>query len=71
MAVVTIATYIVIQLLENNLLVPKIMQKAVGLNPVVIIVVILIGGNLLGFMGALLSIPFVSALIIIYKAIEN
>ena len=70
MAATVILTYIGIQLAENNILVPKIMEKAVGLNPVVIIVAILIGANLLGVMGALLSIPFVSAAIIIFRALK-
>jgi predicted PurR-regulated permease PerM len=47
------------------------MQKAVGLNPVLVIVAILIGGSLLGIPGALLSIPFVSALIIIIRTLNN
>lgn len=70
MAVAIIAIYTGIQLAENNILVPKIMEKAVGLNPVVIIIAILVGGNLLGVIGALLSIPFVSAAIIIFRALK-
>lgn len=69
-ALSVIAVYVVIQLTENNFLVPKIMQKAVGLNPVVIIIAILIGGNLFGVIGALLSIPFVSAAIIVFRALK-
>lgn len=71
MAITITAVYIGIQLTENNFLVPKIMQKAVGLNPVIIIIAILIGANLLGVMGALLSIPFVSAAIIIFRALKK
>ena len=70
MALSVIAVYIVIQLTENNFLVPKIMQKAVGLNPVVIIIAILVGSNLFGVIGALLSIPFVSAAIIVFRALK-
>lgn len=70
MAAVVILTYVGIQLAENNILVPKIMEKAVGLNPVVIIVAILIGSNLFGVIGALLSIPFVSAAIIVLRALK-
>ncbi|MBI2621611.1 MAG: AI-2E family transporter [Candidatus Levybacteria bacterium] len=70
MAVSVVLAYIGIQLAENNILVPKIMQKAVGLNPVVIIVAILIGARLFGVMGALLSIPFVSAAIITIRSFK-
>ncbi len=67
-----IVAYTAIQIMENNILVPKIMEKAVGLNPVlIIVVVILIGANLFGVIGALLSIPFISALILILKAINQ
>lgn len=71
MALAVILAYTLIQLAENNFLVPKIMQKAVGLNPIVIIIAILVGGNLLGIMGALLSIPFLSVVIIILKRIKD
>lgn len=67
LALTVIIAYIVIQFFENHVLVPNIMQKSVGLNPVVIIITILIGGKLLGILGALLSIPFVSILVIIFN----
>ncbi len=49
--------YIIIQQIENNLLVPKVMQKSAHVNPLVAITVILSGFRLGGMMGALLSIP--------------
>lgn len=52
-----LALYFVIQQLENSLLTPKIMQKATGLNPVVSIVALMIGIELGGLVGAILSIP--------------
>lgn len=54
--------YFVIQQLENNLIVPQVMKKAVGLNPLVVILAIAIGGRLLGIGGALLSVPLVVVL---------
>lgn len=63
--------YIVIQLLENNFLVPKIMERAVGLNPVIVIIAVMIGANLMGVLGALLSIPFVSFLTVLFHSINN
>ncbi len=67
---VTIA-YILIQLIENNLLVPKVMERAVGLNPIVIILGVLIGANLIGITGALLAIPLITFVIVIYKSIQQ
>ena len=49
--------YIIIQQLENNFVVPKVMQKAVGFNPLVTLIAILVGGNLMGVLGAILAIP--------------
>ena len=63
-------SYFFIQLFENNFLVPRIMQRAVGLNPIVIIISIIVGGKLLGIAGALLAIPFVSLLFVVYKNLE-
>lgn len=51
------AMYFVIQQLENHLLVPQVMKRAVGLNPLVVILAIAIGSKLLGFTGALLAVP--------------
>lgn len=48
---------VIIQQIENNVLVPKIMQKVTGLNPIVSIVALLIGFKLGGVPGAALSIP--------------
>lgn len=70
MGLIVMLAYVGIQVAENNLLVPKIMQKAVGLNPIIVLISILIGAQLFGVVGALLSIPFVSASIIIYRSLK-
>ncbi len=51
------AMYFVIQQLENHIVVPQVMNKAVGLNPLVVILAIAVGGRLLGLSGALLAVP--------------
>ena len=52
-----IVFYIVVQQLENHLLVPVVLGKTVGLNPVVIIIALLIGQQLAGIPGMILSVP--------------
>lgn len=52
-----LAMSILIQQLENNLIVPKIMQSATGTQPLVTIVVLLIGFTLGGIAGAVLAMP--------------
>lgn len=55
--IMVLILYIVIQQIENNILVPKIMQRVTGLNPIVSIVALLIGIKLGGMVGAILAIP--------------
>lgn len=59
--------YIIIQELENKLLVPKVMQRTVGLHPVTIIIVLLIGAKLMGLMGILLAVPVTTLVYIILR----
>ncbi|MBI3120048.1 MAG: AI-2E family transporter [Candidatus Kerfeldbacteria bacterium] len=56
-AILVVILYVVIQQLENNLLVPKVMQKTVGLNPIAVLLVLLIGAKLAGVVGLLLAVP--------------
>lgn len=49
--------YVVIQQVENHLLVPLVLGRTTGLNPVVVLLAILIGGQLAGIVGALLGVP--------------
>jgi predicted PurR-regulated permease PerM len=46
-----------LQMIENNVLVPKVMGETVGLNAVTVIISLAIGSELLGFLGALLAVP--------------
>lgn len=57
LALVVATMYFVIQQLENHLIVPQVMKKAVGLNPLVVILAVAVGSRLLGFPGALLGVP--------------
>jgi len=71
LAISVIFFYILVQMLENHILVPKIMQKAVGLNPIVIIIGVLIGSHFMGILGALLSVPFIAMTLIIVKSFRS
>lgn len=70
-ALVVTGIYAGIQLLENNILVPRIMAKAVGLNTIIVILGIIIGGKLMGVAGALLSIPFISMVTVIVHNVRK
>lgn len=71
MALIVMGAYIVIQMIENHLLVPRIMQRAVGLNPVIVIIGVIVGDKLLGIPGALLSVPFISLLVLLSKNFDD
>ena len=66
-ALLVLILYIIIQQLENNLLVPKVMQKAVGLNPIISIVALLIGAKVAGLLGMILAIPVATAITVILR----
>lgn len=55
--IATVALYFVIQQLENNLIVPTVMRRAIGINPLVTILALIIGTKLYGIMGAVLAVP--------------
>lgn len=63
--IAVIIFFLVQQQLENHILVPKIMSRQVGLSPVTVIVSLLIGGALLGVVGALLAVPTAAILQVI------
>lgn len=67
----TVAWAILVQQLENNLLVPRIVGTAVGISPLTVILALLIGGSLLGIVGAILAVPVAAALqVLITRLIE-
>ncbi len=57
MAGIVTLFYVVVQQLENNVIVPRIMQKSADVNPLIAIVVILAGWEVSGVVGALLGVP--------------
>jgi len=57
--------FILQQQLENHVLVPKVMSRQVGVSPVIVIVALLIGGELLGIVGAILAVPTAAILQVI------
>lgn len=63
---VVVAT-VIIQLLENNFLVPRIMSKAVGVNPFVSLLAIFAFSSLFGVAGALMAIPIAAILQILLE----
>ena len=59
--------YIIVQIIQDGYLVPKIMGKAMGLNPAVILLSLSIWGVLLGVLGLIIALPATTLLIAYYK----
>jgi predicted PurR-regulated permease PerM len=66
-----LVAYIVIQFIDNNFLIPKIVSSKVQINALVSIVIVLLGGALWGVAGMFLSIPFVAILKIICDRVDG
>lgn len=56
------ALYIIVQQIENNLLVPIVMRRSVGIPPVLTILALMIGGRFGGIAGAVLAVPVLLAI---------
>lgn len=67
-ALAVVILYTIIQQLEGQIITPKVMEKAVGLNPIVVIIAMLIGAKMGGIVGIILSVP---ATVIIWVFIED
>lgn len=61
-AIFVAGLYLLIQQLENTIIVPKVIGKSVGLNPLIVIIAILVGFKLGGILGGLVAVPIVAAL---------
>ena len=65
----TIGFFLLYRLLEDYLLVPKIIGKAVHVPALVTVVAVIVGGALLGIIGALVAIPAAAALLLIFREV--
>jgi len=61
MGLATVVLALLVHQLENYLLVPKIMEKSVGISPVVILLALAIGAKLAGIVGVIISVPVLIA----------
>ncbi|MEA2006911.1 MAG: AI-2E family transporter [Patescibacteria group bacterium] len=69
--ILVVVVYILIQQLENHVFTPLIMRKAVGLNPVVVILALLVGSKLAGVIGIIIAVPLATAIGIFMKDLVN
>ncbi|MDD2537137.1 MAG: AI-2E family transporter [Candidatus Absconditabacteria bacterium] len=63
--------YICIQQFEEKILVPVVMNKTLGLNPLLVFLSMLFGGLIMGFYGVVLAVPLAVILSIVFKVPEK
>ncbi|MHB8841034.1 MAG: AI-2E family transporter [Candidatus Aquicultor sp.] len=71
LALYVAVVFIVIQLLENNVLAPFILGGSVGLNPLLIMFAIIAGGEIAGIVGVFLAVPTLAIVANVIKFISN
>lgn len=70
-ALVVVGIYLVIHQLENNLIYPLVVKKIVGVPPILVILALVIGWKLAGFLGLLLSVPVATTLVEYFSDMEK
>lgn len=63
--------YLLVQQFESNLIYPLVVRKIVGVPPIIVILALIIGAQLAGFLGLLIAIPVVAALMEVVDDIER
>lgn len=62
LAFVVVAIYVLVQQFESQLIYPLVVRKVVGVPPIIVILALIIGGQLGGFLGILISVPVAASL---------
>ncbi len=62
-----VAVFAVVQALEGLVITPRVVGEKVGLGPVGVLLALMIGGQLFGFVGILLAVPAAASLVIVIK----
>lgn len=63
----SMAIYVIVQCIQDLILTPKIMGKAMGLNPALILLSLSIWGSLLGFIGLIIGLPLTTLMLSYYN----
>jgi predicted PurR-regulated permease PerM len=62
MGLLILGLFVIIQQFENHLIYPLVVKKIVGISPIIVILSLIIGAKLAGFLGIILSVPITSAI---------
>ena len=67
MGLMVIGLYVIIQQFENHLIVPLVITKIVGIPSIIVIVALLVGAKLAGFLGIILAVPLTTILVELFN----
>lgn len=63
----TLGFFIVYQQIENYVIAPRVMRRAIEIPPAAVIIAVLVGGTLAGFFGALLALPIAATIQVVFE----
>jgi predicted PurR-regulated permease PerM len=69
-AMLVVGFAVVLQTVEGNVLVPRVMKNSVGISPLTVIVAILLGATLAGLAGALVAVPLAGAIQVVLSDLK-
>ncbi|NLE44383.1 MAG: AI-2E family transporter [Chloroflexi bacterium] len=65
--VLVVALYVIIQQIENNFLVPRIIGGSLNIHPILVLTGVVVGGRLAGILGMLLAAPVIATLLVLAR----
>ncbi len=71
LGIFTVALYVIAQQFENHLIYPLVVTRVVGVPPLLVILALIVGAKLAGFLGILLSVPAAGTIQEFVKDIES
>ncbi|MDD4989160.1 MAG: AI-2E family transporter [Candidatus Pacebacteria bacterium] len=71
LGLLVLGLYVIVQQFENHLIYPLVVNKVVGVSPILVIVSLLVGWRLAGFLGVLLSVPVAATFMEYYSDVRK
>jgi predicted PurR-regulated permease PerM len=70
LALAVAGVYVVLQIVEGNVLVPLVMRNTIGISPFLVIVSVLVGATAGGIIGALFAVPVAAAIVVLLERLQ-
>jgi predicted PurR-regulated permease PerM len=70
LALAVLVVYVILQIIEGNVLVPIVMRNTVGISPFLVVISVLAGAAAGGFVGALLAVPIAATAEVLFEGLQ-